>query len=78
MSDLLKKVQSSFEEKTKSKITKLSKDLGAMTDLEGDLAKLSDNLQKSASSLRQVSKDHANSSLMQQTSIRILRRQWMD
>lgn len=58
MSDLLKKVQSSFE-KTKEQITKLSKDLGAMTDLEGDLAKLSDNLQKSASSLRQVSKDHA-------------------
>lgn len=57
MSDLLKKVQSSFE-KTEEQITKLSKDLGAMTDLEGDLAKLSDNLQKSASSLRQVSKDH--------------------
>lgn len=58
MSDILKKVQESFRE-TKDQIAKLTTDLGTITDLEGELAQLSENLQKSASSLRQISRDHA-------------------
>lgn len=58
MSDILEKVQKSFQESTEQ-IAKLTSDLGAITDLEGELAQLSENLQKSASSLRQISKDHA-------------------
>ena len=58
MSDVLEKVQKSFQESTEQ-IAKLTGDLGAITDLEGELAQLSENLQKSASSLRQISKEHA-------------------
>ena len=58
MSELLKKVQVSFE-KSAEQISKLSRALGATTNLDGDLTKLSENLQESAAALRQVSKDHA-------------------
>jgi uncharacterized phage infection (PIP) family protein YhgE len=58
VSDLLKRVQTSFDKSTEQ-ISKLTSDLSAISELEGDLTKLSGNLQESAASLRHVSKDHA-------------------
>ena len=59
MSELQTKIETAFKDSS-SKLSKLSKQLDKIADLEQEMSSLSSNLQLSSNGLRKLTKDHAS------------------